>query len=59
MRKKLEIREDGKARFVLKDESMASNRWFKDQEAALRWLGKQVLAGNEDTWVMKLKWRTP
>lgn len=59
MKKKLEIREDGKARFILQDGSMVTNRWFKDQEAALRWLGRQVLSGNEDTWMMKFKWRQP
>jgi hypothetical protein len=58
MKKKLQIREDGKARFALQDDSMVANRWFKDQEVALRWLGKQVLAGNEDTWMMKFKWRS-
>lgn len=57
MKKKLQIREDGKARFVLQDGSMVTNRWFKDQEAALRRLGKQVLIGNEDTWMTKFKWR--
>jgi hypothetical protein len=57
MQKKLQIREDGKARFVLKDDSLVTTRWFKNQDTALRWLGKQVLAGNEDTWVAKLKWR--
>ena len=59
MKKTLQIRDDGKARFILEDGSMVTNSWFKDQEAALRWLGKQVLAGNEDAWVAKLKWRRP
>ena len=57
MQKTLQIREDGKARFMLIDGSLATTRWFKNQDAALKWLGKQVLAGNEDTWVAKLKWR--
>ena len=59
MKKKLQIREDGKARFALQDGSMVTNRWFKDRDAALRWLGKQVLSGNGDMWVAKFKWRRP
>lgn len=57
MKKKLQIRKDGKARFALQDGSMVTTRWFKSRDAALLWLGKKILA--EAAWVTKLKWRQP
>jgi len=56
MKKELEIRDDGKARFTLKDRSMAT-RWFKNQESALQHLGRLTLK-HGDTAFAYLKWRT-
>lgn len=55
MEKKLETREDGKTRIILKDGSMGTP-WFKTQEHALRAIGRAVLKDG-DGWVVQFKWR--
>ena len=54
MKKKLETREDGKTRIILDDGSMGSP-WFKNEENALRFIGKNVLKYGD--WVSKVKWK--
>ena len=54
MRKEIEIRKDGKARFRLADKTMAT-RWFKDKDSALQHLGRLVLL-HGDTAFGHLKW---
>lgn len=53
MEKKLETREDGKTRIVC---GQMVTRWFKDQDSALRFIGRHVLKCGGG-WVAHIQWK--